>query len=146
MRFNQHIKTTTALALTFGAITAPAALAGSDRLGSVVRPNPDEQTTATRAANSSPVLRPNPDQENAVNTGASSGPGSEVSDNGGYGFANVPPTIVRVSAPSGGFDWGDAGIGAAGGFALSMLGLGGALAVSQRRRERQVRGSARTAS
>ena len=45
---------------------------------------------------------------------------------------NVTP-VVRVIAANGGFDWGDAGIGAAGGFALSMLGLGGALAVSQRR-------------
>jgi hypothetical protein len=47
--------------------------------------------------------------------------------------AGVSPTIVRVTAPSGGFDWGDAGIGAAGGFALSMIAIGGALAVSQRR-------------
>jgi hypothetical protein len=47
--------------------------------------------------------------------------------------ATTPPTIVRVTAPNSGFDWGDAGIGAAGGFALSMIGLGGALAVSQHR-------------
>ena len=50
------------------------------------------------------------------------------------------PTIVRVSAPAG-FEWGDAGIGAAGGIALSMIGLGGALAVSQHRTDR-TRGSA----
>lgn len=48
----------------------------------------------------------------------------------------TPPTIVRVSATNGGFDWGDAGIGAAGGLALSMVGVGGALAVSQRRTRR----------
>ena len=41
--------------------------------------------------------------------------------------------IVRVIAPQNGFDWGDAGIGAAGGLALSMLGVGAALAISQRR-------------
>ena len=46
------------------------------------------------------------------------------------------PTIVRMSSGNGGFDWGDAGIGAAGGFALSMLGLGSVLAVSQRRTRR----------
>jgi hypothetical protein len=45
----------------------------------------------------------------------------------------VSPTIVRVTAPSRGFDWGDAGIGAAGGFALSMIAIGGVLAVSQHR-------------
>ena len=41
--------------------------------------------------------------------------------------------IVRVITPNSGFDWGDAGIGAAGGLALAMLGLGGTLALSQRR-------------
>jgi hypothetical protein len=52
--------------------------------------------------------------------------------------------IVRVIAPQTGFDWGDAGIGAAGGFALSMLGLGGALTVSQRRSHRSGRSTALT--
>ncbi len=47
--------------------------------------------------------------------------------------------VLRVSDP-GGFDWGDAGIGAVGGLALSMIGLGGALAVTQRR-ARPARGS-----
>jgi hypothetical protein len=46
------------------------------------------------------------------------------------------PTIVRVTAGNSGFDWGDAGIGAAGGIALSMIGLGGVLAVSQNRARR----------
>jgi hypothetical protein len=49
--------------------------------------------------------------------------------------ASAQPTIVRVSAPNG-FDWGDAGIGAAGAVAISMLGLGGALALSGRRTRR----------
>lgn len=44
-----------------------------------------------------------------------------------------PSTIVRVVAPSNGFDWGDAAIGAAGGFALSMIGIGGVVVVSRRR-------------
>jgi hypothetical protein len=43
------------------------------------------------------------------------------------------PTIVRITARDTGFDWGDAGIGAAGGLALSLIALGGGLAVSQRR-------------
>ena len=47
------------------------------------------------------------------------------------------PTIVHLTAPSGGFDWGDAGIGAAGGVALSILGLGSALAASGRRAGRE---------
>ncbi len=41
--------------------------------------------------------------------------------------------IVRVSAP-GGFDWGDAGIGAAGGLGLTMLAAGGGLVIAGPRR------------
>ena len=63
-----------------------------------------------------PAARPN--QEKQINTG---------------GSVSAPPTIVRISSRSDGFDWSDAGIGAAGGFALSMIGIGGALVVSQRR-------------
>jgi hypothetical protein len=42
-------------------------------------------------------------------------------------------SAARVIYPTNEFHWGDAGIGAAGGFALTILGLGGGLAVSQRR-------------
>jgi hypothetical protein len=42
---------------------------------------------------------------------------------------------VRVVAHSG-FDWGDAGIGAAGGLAISLLGIGGVMTVTQRRTRR----------
>ena len=40
--------------------------------------------------------------------------------------------IVRVSDP-GGFDWGDASIGAAGALGLSMVALGGGLLIAARR-------------
>ena len=46
--------------------------------------------------------------------------------------ATAAPTIVRVTPP-GGFDWGDASIGAIGGFAISMIALGGALVASGHR-------------
>ena len=49
---------------------------------------------------------------------------------------SVPQAVVRIQTPPSGFDWGDAGIGAAGGLALAMIGVGGALAVSQRGRRR----------
>ena len=52
-----------------------------------------------------------------------------------------PTGSDRACRPPGGFDWGDAGIGAAGGIALAMVGLGGTVAVSQRR-GRRTRGSA----
>jgi hypothetical protein len=41
--------------------------------------------------------------------------------------------IVYITTPAGGFDWADAGIGAAGGLALSLLGVGAAVAVSGHR-------------
>jgi hypothetical protein len=49
---------------------------------------------------------------------------------------SAPQAVVRIQTPPSGFDWGDAGIGAAGGLALAMIGVGGALAVSQRGRRR----------
>ena len=51
----------------------------------------------------------------------------------GYGYGATPGVVV-VATPPVGFDWGDAGIGAAAGFALAMLGLGGALAITRRQR------------
>jgi hypothetical protein len=50
--------------------------------------------------------------------------------------ASTPPTVVRVIATSATFDWADAGIGAAGGIALTFAGLGGARSATQRRARR----------
>jgi hypothetical protein len=51
---------------------------------------------------------------------------------------NLPPvhipTVVADSAPSAGFDWGDAGIGAAGMFGLFAVAAGSALLLTVRRR------------
>jgi hypothetical protein len=44
------------------------------------------------------------------------------------------PAVVEVEAPSGGFDWGDAGIGAAGMLALFSIAGGSALLIAGRRR------------
>ena len=54
---------------------------------------------------------------------------------GAVAKTTAPPVVARVQAPQSGFDWGDAGIGAAG-LALSAIGIGGAFAVSQRRSRR----------
>jgi hypothetical protein len=43
----------------------------------------------------------------------------------------VPVRVVNVRA-DGGFDWGDAGIGAGSGLALVLIGVGSALALRQR--------------
>jgi hypothetical protein len=49
------------------------------------------------------------------------------------------PAVVQVEAPSGGFDWGDAGIGAAGMLALFSIAAGSALLIAGRRRRHGVK-------
>jgi hypothetical protein len=49
------------------------------------------------------------------------------------GDQSPDPTIVRVTAPNNGFNWDDAGIGAAAGLAISLIAVGGTLAVSRNR-------------
>ena len=126
MFHHQHIRTTATIALALAAIAAPAASGDGGQASWVVRPNPDQQAaelaraTPARPAPTNRVVRPNPDTQNP---------------------APAPTTIVRVITPTGGFDWGDAGIGAAAGVALSMIALGGVLAVSHRR-TRRPKGSA----
>jgi hypothetical protein len=68
-----------------------------------------------------------------VPAGSTSVAGQPSAATGVYGTA---PTIVRVTTPASGFDWGDAGIGAAGGLALSVTAAGAGLVVSQRRSRR----------
>jgi hypothetical protein len=121
MLHHQHIRTTAAIALALAALAAPAAAAHGGHASWVVRPNPDQQAAelaraaAARPAPTTWVVRPNPDEQNPP---------------------PAPTTIVRVTTPTGGLDWGDAGIGAAAGVALSMIALGGTLAVSQWRPRR----------
>jgi hypothetical protein len=119
MRSGQHLKMPLAVAFAIGATAALAASAQARQSGWVVRPNPDQQATelarlaAARAASSSTwVVRPNPDEQVPM-------PG--------------PATIVRVINPSTGFDWGDAGIGAAGALGLMALAVSGGLAITERR-------------
>jgi hypothetical protein len=51
---------------------------------------------------------------------------------------------MHVAAPSGGFDWGDAGIGAGATLALVMVTTGGAIAIGSRRGRRHARRPAAT--
>ena len=55
-----------------------------------------------------------------------------------------PATVVQVTPGSGGFDWADAGIGAAGGLALATLGVGTALALTNRHAQHPDRPAAPT--
>jgi hypothetical protein len=71
--------------------------------------------------------------------------GAPVAFGGPHGKGLTRPTIVHVSDRSG-FDWADAGIGAAGGAALSMLGVGLVLLISERRGRLSSRSSGVTRS
>jgi hypothetical protein len=51
------------------------------------------------------------------------------------------PVVVQLTTTCG-FDWADAGIGAAGATALGLLGAGGALVISERRPQPTRRGAA----
>jgi hypothetical protein len=126
---DHYLKRALAVTLVLGAIAATAASADGAQRGWVVRPNPDQQAAqrahaaAPRPAQPSWVVRPNADQQTPV---------------------SAPATIVRVSATASGFDWGDAGIGAAAGVALSMLALGLVLVASQHGARRSRRSAATT--
>jgi hypothetical protein len=60
----------------------------------------------------------------------------DVCSGHGYGSISAPATVVRVVAPGGGFDWGDAGIGAAAAIVLMLAGIRGVLAATGRRGRR----------
>jgi hypothetical protein len=111
MSKSHRITTTAAVVLALAAVGTPAATAGS----------PDAAVaTATRPAPAAVYSR----QDKSI---------IPVSSRSTSADASTEQAVVRVQTPPSGFDWGDAAIGAAGGFALSLIAVGGALAVSQRR-------------
>jgi hypothetical protein len=124
MRGNQSIKTTFAVALLLSAITVPAAHARSGE-NPVVLPNPDEQTASVYAAASAApslipqVVRPNPDEQQSVPQSGRQHP--PLASNRGSASPSARTAVVGASVSSGGFDWGDAGIGA--GVALALVGF-----------------------
>ena len=130
MRLNRLVITTAAIVLAIGP-TAATAAGNATGSSPSVRPNPDEQALTTTVQpthareSATQAVQPNPDQQAPIT--ANTGQGS---------IAATPAVIVRVSGAKGGFDWGDAGIGAAGALGLSLVALAGGLAVSQRRARR----------
>jgi len=117
-----HHRITLALAATAGiALSVAAAPAIADQ--NLCGDGCDGYTPAVQVASPQPATRPV-----RVATQTICGDACD-----GYRDVSITPAIVRVSSPSGGFDWGDAGIGAAGGLMISLLGVGGIMAVSHRR-------------
>jgi hypothetical protein len=112
----QRIRTTAAIMLSLAAAGAPTAGA-----------RPADSTPAAKRWPTAVYSRP--DKSVIPVAAPSSTGGMDVQQ-------SAPPAVVRIQTPQSGFDWGDAGIGAAGGVAIAMLGLGGVLVVSNRRPRR----------
>jgi hypothetical protein len=120
MTTTHRISTSAVLIASLAAAGAPAAAArpvGADASASGAKPPPAAVYYSRQDKSLSPVA-------------------SAATPAGRVAVVRAPERIVRVQTPNGGFDWGDAGIGAAGGLALSMVGLGAALGVSQHRARR----------
>ncbi len=127
---------------------AEATIAANSQSSTAVRPNPDEQTMTGATAN------PGPCSEVCSGGAGSYGSASQRSwtpaRSGAalphdsrprwaavpslYSTAITPPTVVPVVTHNSGFHWGDAGIGAGGMLALTLIGLGGAVTLTHRRR------------
>lgn len=124
----QRIARVTAVALTAGAVAAPVASARPARmaprqsLAAVSVSQQRQLSAATRpAASPADPLKYARQDKQLVPSSPSQAP-----------VKAVPPS-APAATPGEGFDWGDAGIGAAGGLVISVIGIGGALALSQRR-------------
>jgi hypothetical protein len=107
-----HIVGATALVLAFALCCAPVAWADPQPLAKA------EAAIAAHQSSGSPAVQPNPDQQ---------GP-----------YLPQSPAIVQVVARDGGFEWGDAGVGA--GAALVMVGALGVARAATNRRKRQTGG------
>ena len=144
----QH-RTTAAVAITPALTASLAPIASAD-------PAPLARAEAAIAAtHGSALVQPNPDEQTATAATTYPGPCSEVCSGGAgsygstsqlattpdksgatlpNGTANPAPAVVRVVTHSGGFDWGDAGIGGAAALVLLGIGLTAARAATNSRR------------
>ena len=140
MTTTPRITTTAAVILSLAAAGAPTATATAGRTNPATTANqasaavyirPDKTMIPVPPSHRSPAAVYSRPDKSMLPTSAPAG--------GVVSAPAAPQAVVRIQTPLNGFDWGDAGIGAAGGFALAMIGLGGALVVSQRRPRRNRR-------
>jgi hypothetical protein len=156
----RRITTTTVALLSLAAVGAPAASAWSvDFVPARPQPSrvysrPDKSMLPTSATSGGDFLAPAaPPPSSLTQQQRQRVDGiSALSDRQlAAAFGTVPPiankagasqAVVQAQAAQSGFDWGDAGIGAAGGLALAMLGLGGGLLIYRQRPQRSRRTTA----
>jgi hypothetical protein len=143
MRPNPHITsiTTLTLAIAMATAAAGATLGGHRNARPVALANLEAPVVSLRAH----TLDRSPRQQGvepgsgewatATRPGAARS-GLDLTDASGHGQPIVAPVIVRVTTPQAGFDWGDAGIGAAAALGISMIALAAALAITQWRPRR----------
>ena len=152
MTLKQHQFTALGLVLVLAAILAPSASAQPiDQVGPgslpasssgesataprQVLPNPDNQQPASGSAavdSSTASTLPHGVQYSSTQaTTRSSEPA--LRRNGSEAVPFVADVQPSAPATASGFDWGDAGIGAGAAFALTMIGIGGMLVLSNRR-------------
>lgn len=120
------------------AVSSPSASPNlcSEVCGAYARGTSAPVASAERGATLPHDPRPRGELSSAAVTQSSpTGPRSEVVSGGGYGNPVSALTVARVAAPTGGFHWGDAGIGAGGAFAIVLL-LAGGLAAATTLRHR----------
>jgi hypothetical protein len=134
----QSITRVTAIALAAGAVAAPVATARPARMAprqslAVISVSQQRQLQAKQHQASTPAVYSRQDKQLAPSSSSQTP-------------VNTAPGSTPTATASNGFDWGDAGIGAAGGLAISVLGIGGALALSQRRSRNRTRPAAVAAS
>ena len=138
-----------AAALVFGAAGPATASVIPGEPSSAVHPNPDQQVTAQPSPRS-PVSCGDVCSGGGYRTAAPPPLAITSELRGGARLnhqgrprplvlsstsntAGTPRTVVRVVTNDGGFDWGDAGIGAGGLLALTLIGFGGGLTILRRR-------------
>jgi hypothetical protein len=114
---------TAAVALAVAAVAAPVAVAGPVDLRSPDAVDAASAVTQRAHDQQSQDLRSPDAADSAAGRGT---------------FTAPRVTVVKVAEPSqttgGGFDWGDAGIGAGGVLALVLIAVGASLMVTHRRR------------
>jgi hypothetical protein len=128
---HRRLASTAMLGLAVAAVAAPTAAAQQDLR------SPD----ATDAANAALAQRARQHQRHDLRT-----PDARDAAQGHGTFTAPRVTVVKVTQPSPaaaqGLDWGDVGIGSGATLAVVLLGLGGSLIVTHRRRGTTQRGPA----
>jgi hypothetical protein len=158
MTTTHHISTGVALALALAASAAPASARPNDlnTNGSYTPAGSASTQAPSQPTRLPPILAaPKPSQQAALRQAqqqerlayAYHQPNSATyssAEMNAYASATptgIPSTVVHVVSHDGRFDWGDAGIGAAGGLGLALVSVGGSVAISQQRRARRSKGS-----